>query len=287
MKKINYIFLILVLILCSFSFVSCKNKKDIKSAETKMYYRNSGYVDLGLDDEFNISSNGKENIVYFDDDTIMVKSGAEFFVRPKDSNFKICYNNIFANFSTCQILKVIVNNKETSNNKENPINLTINNKTTISAKFVEFETVGIANLIKTNSSDNPKITFSGNSFTCVNGTLYYAFLKNDRDMTDLDVSNFSSNIVFDVKENVVSSKKEEKHILQFTFERNPGSKEQSAYIMLKDTNGDLYLCTMNQASSSEFNLMGTSSSNFKYDEISLKFDANLETKSEYERWWKL
>lgn len=284
MKKLKYIILIFVVICLSFPLTSCKKKNEVKSAETKLYYKNSGYVEVLLSDDLKLSSDGKDNIVYFDDDSIMVKSGSEYSVRPKDESYKICYNNIFANFSTGKILKVLIDKKETSNNKENTIDLTINGKTSLSTKLIDFEIVGFSAILKTNSSSIPTISFKNNSFTCTGGSLYFAFLKNDVSIEDSNKNDYSANVNFSLNSKTVSDKKSEKFVLEFLFDLPKSNKEKQAYVILKDTNGDLYLSLMNYNSKlDKFTLSGTSSDVFKYSEITLGFDSTISSSDTYSK----
>lgn len=280
MKKFSIFVVMICLFLSSFLFVSCKGKEDIKSAETKMYYKNSGYVDLSISSDLKISSNKKNNVVYFDDNTIIVKSGSEYSVRPKDDNFRLCYNNIFANFKTSQILKVIIDKIEISNGKENTIDMTVTSKTKIESKMLDFGVVGIASLYITNPESETKIYLSNNKLTYTGGKLFSAILKSDRDLSNPDKYDFDSNIEFDVK----SIGEKGKTNLIFTFEDSQPDCEKLAYVILKDTNGDLYLCNMNYiAKQNSFTLNNTKSNDFEFDTITLNFAYDTETKSEYER----
>lgn len=280
MKKFSIFVVMICLFLSSFLFVSCKGKENLKSAETKMYYKNSGYVDLSISSDLKISSNKKDNVVYFDDNTIMVKSGSEYSVRPKDNNFKLCYNNIFANFKTSQVLKVVIDEIEISNNKENIIDMTVTGKTKIESKMLDFGMVGIATLYVKSLETLPKITFSNNSLTTTDGSLFFATLKNDRDLSNPDKYDFYSNIEFDVK----SIGEKGKTNLIFTFEDPRLDYQKLAYVILKDTNGDLYLCNMNyEVKQNSFTLNDTKSDDFMFDTVTLNFAYDTETKSEYER----
>lgn len=280
MKKFSIFVVMICLCLSSFLFVSCKGKEDIKSAETKMYYKNSDYVDLSISSDLKISSNKKDNVVYFDDNTIMVKSGSEYSVRPKDASFKLCYNNIFANFKTSQILKVVIDGIEISNGKENTIDMTVTSKTKVESKTLDFGVVGIASLYITNPESETKISLSNNTLTCTGGRLFSATLKNDRDLSNPDKYDFNSNIEFDVK----SVGEKGKTNLIFTFEDPQTDCEKLAYVILKDTNGDLYLCNMNyDTKQNNFTLNDTKSDDFVFDTITLNFAYDTETKSEYER----
>lgn len=280
MKKFSVFIIMICLFLSSFLFVSCKGKEDIKSAETKMYYKNSGYVNLSISSDLKISSNKKDNVVYFDDNTIMVKSGSEYSVRPKDTSFKLYYNNIFANFKTSQILKIVIDEIEISNGKENTIDMTVTSKTKIESKMLNFGVVGIASLYITNPGNETKIYFSNNTLTCIGGSLFYATLKSDSDLSTPDEYDFNSNIEFNVKSVGENSKAN----LIFTFEDPQPDCEKLAYVILKDTNGDLYLCNMNyETMQNSFTLNNTKSDDFKFDTITLNFAYDTETKSEYER----
>ena len=219
MKKIISLILIVFL---QFSLVSCKNSAnndenieklfenysnyenniEIHKTETKVYFAENRYVSFKISNDFNVNFEN-ENIVLFDDGTAMAKLYSQVNITPSNANFYKNYSGIFVNPKANTIIRKISTGTKTLKLEETNLeNFSIVNAMQITPIFETYQNVGIAIYFPNNQEDeinfsNFKITNNDIGISSSTGTIFYTYLKDNYDLSNLSKTDFNTSIQFE------------------------------------------------------------------------------------------
>lgn len=177
---------------------------EVHKAETKVYFAENKYVSFDISTDFIVEFNN-DDIVLFDDNTAMARLYSNINITPSNKDLFKNYNGIYINPKTNKLLRKIYTGTKTLKLEETDIeNFRIVNAMQITPIYENYENIGIAVYFPNNQEEeinytDIKITNSTNSISSTTGTIFYTFLKDGADLSNITKTSFNKNIMFNIE----------------------------------------------------------------------------------------